>query len=630
MIEWASIPAASRRLATAWFVLALAAFGLSLLFAVVLVGARTPFLGFGAGLFRTALVLHVDFAVLVWFLAVAAGIWTMAGTLNGKLVWIGWTSFALSVLGVMTMVAVPLTSDAAPILSNYVPLLDHVHFLYGMAFFAVGVCVTALLGLPAIRYQAGEPWRLAASGSMVVLLVSAFVLVLGFRDLWQSPGSADALRVALDDRLWGVGHVLQFVHVLLLMGVWCVLGAEALDKVPAVRRAAPGLLVLATLPALVAAGIALVYPVGAAEYRAGFTNLMRWGSWPAAALLGLGLGLGLFRLRRERLLDTDEKGIALSLLLFSMGCVVGAMINGESLTVPAHYHGTVGAVTLAFMLWLRRSMSDLGVSDVLHGTRRLPNLYGIGIVILVLGLSWAGLIGIPRKATHVEIGALGTTYYLVMGLAGVGGFLALIGATGFVARMLAEILKARGLLAARSRRDMRVPVLTLTILLIVVVGMVLDRLPTQGGGAAFSPASHADAKRKAEINLRFEQGVVMLHAKEYEHAMTAFHRVVQLAPQMPEAYVNLGFALLGQKKYKEARDFFDSATLIRKEQANAYYGMAVAYEGMNDLPAALGAMQTYVHLAKPDDRYRTKAESAIWEWRKTLQDQAEAEGRKSK
>lgn len=630
MSETTSNPAASSRLATAWFVLGLVALGLSALLAVVLVAARTPFLGFGAGLFRTALVLHVDFAVLVWFLAVAAGVWTMAGTLGGKLVWLGWASFALSVLGVMTMVAVPLTGNAVPILSNYVPLLDSLHFLYGMGMFAAGVSTTALLGLPSMRYRAGEPWRLAASGSMVALLVSLFVLVLGFSDLWKISALSKPLAAGLDDRLWGVGHSLQFVHVLLLMGVWCVLGAEALEKVPAIRRRVPALFVLAALPALAGAGIALAYPVGTLEYRVGFTNLMRWGSWPAAALMGSGLALGLYRVRRERALSLDEKGIALTLLLFATGCIVGAMIRGESLTVPAHYHGTVGAVTLAFMLWLRRSMNELGVADTLAIARRWPAWYGTGILVLVLGLSWAGLIGIPRKATHAEIGALGTTYYVVMGVAGIGGFLALVGAAGFVARMLMAILKVKGLLVARSRRDMRLPVLVTTILLIVVAGLVLDRLPNNPTPAAFSPAAHVAAKRKAEIDMRFQQGVVMLHAREYEHAMTAFHRVVQLAPDMPEAYVNLGFTMLGMKRYKEARDFFDSATMIRKDQVNAYYGMAVAYEGLNDLPAALGAMQTYVHLAKPDDRYRAKAESAIWEWRQVLQDQAAQAAGKAK
>jgi tetratricopeptide (TPR) repeat protein len=100
--------------------------------------------------------------------------------------------------------------------------------------------------------------------------------------------------------------------------------------------------------------------------------------------------------------------------------------------------------------------------------------------------------------------------------------------------------------------------------------------------------------------------------------MTAFHRIMQLAPEMPEAYVNMGFALIGMKRYKEARDFFESATLLRRNQVNAYYGLAVALDGMGDLEGALGAMRTFVHLSKEDDPFRRKAEAAIWEWREAL------------
>jgi hypothetical protein len=73
----ADIGASARRLAHAWFALALFALGASALLAIVLVAARTPFLGLGGGFFRTALVLHVNLGVIVWFLAAAAGVWTL-------------------------------------------------------------------------------------------------------------------------------------------------------------------------------------------------------------------------------------------------------------------------------------------------------------------------------------------------------------------------------------------------------------------------------------------------------------------------------------------------------------------------------------------------------------------------
>ncbi|HMX15258.1 MAG TPA: tetratricopeptide repeat protein [Rhodocyclaceae bacterium] len=167
------------------------------------------------------------------------------------------------------------------------------------------------------------------------------------------------------------------------------------------------------------------------------------------------------------------------------------------------------------------------------------------------------------------------------------------------------------------RRDRRLPALVATVIAVAAGGWFLDRTAVPDPAAA--RAAHADQKIRAEIDERFRQGVVMLHARQYEHAMTAFHRVLQLAPRMPEAHVNAGFALIGLKRPREARDFFEAATALRPGQVNAYYGLAVACEGLGDLEAATGAMQTYVHLAPAQDPYRRKAEAALWEWQSRRQ-----------
>ena len=129
-------------------------------------------------------------------------------------------------------------------------------------------------------------------------------------------------------------------------------------------------------------------------------------------------------------------------------------------------------------------------------------------------------------------------------------------------------------------------------------------------------AQHAREMKLREIEARFKQGTVMLHARRYEHALTAFHRVLELDPALPEAHVNAGFALVGLQDYAKARTFFGAAIDLRPKQANAYYGLAVAAEGLGDLPAARGAMRTYLHLAAKDDAHRRKAEAALWEWEK--------------
>ena len=147
-------------------------------------------------------------------------------------------------------------------------------------------------------------------------------------------------------------------------------------------------------------------------------------------------------------------------------------------------------------------------------------------------------------------------------------------------------------------------------------GTSVDLFPQKG--MKTQQVSQQDNKPPSELEVRFQQAVYMLHAGHYDDAITALHRVIELSPRMPEAYVNMGFALFGLKQYKAAHDFFEAATDIRPYQGNAYWGIAITLEKLGDLEGALGAMRTYIHLAKPNDPFVTRARSALWEWETTL------------
>ncbi|MGB3429929.1 MAG: tetratricopeptide repeat protein [Burkholderiaceae bacterium] len=171
------------------------------------------------------------------------------------------------------------------------------------------------------------------------------------------------------------------------------------------------------------------------------------------------------------------------------------------------------------------------------------------------------------------------------------------------------------------RRDWRLPVALATVCAIAVFGASLrhwngDVVDTRERRAdpRSAPSAHAAEARADEVRVRFEQAVVMLHARQYEHAATALHRVIELDPELPEAHVNMGYAMLGLERFKAAADFFAEATERRPGQANAYYGLAVALEAQGDVAGALGAMRTFVHLSPPDDPFVRKARAALWEW----------------
>jgi len=126
-------------------------------------------------------------------------------------------------------------------------------------------------------------------------------------------------------------------------------------------------------------------------------------------------------------------------------------------------------------------------------------------------------------------------------------------------------------------------------------------------------------KPRAELLVRrFDQAASLLHAGQYEYAIKALDQVITIQPNMPEAYVNLGYAYLGIDDFVTAVNAFSKAIDLRPNQINAYYGLAEGFEGMEDYPAALGAMRSYIHLSPSDDPYITKARAAVWEWETKL------------
>lgn len=161
--------------------------------------------------------------------------------------------------------------------------------------------------------------------------------------------------------------------------------------------------------------------------------------------------------------------------------------------------------------------------------------------------------------------------------------------------------------------DRRWRVLAASVAMIVVLGALFYRLP--GGGVEIEHRADTGAAPREHVVVElFRQGAVMLHARRYDLASVVLHRLLQLAPALPEAHVNMGYTQLGLGQPLIAEDFFRTAIELRAEQANAYYGLALALEAQNDLESARGAMRTYLHLVTPNDPYARKAQAAIWEW----------------
>lgn len=162
---------------------------------------------------------------------------------------------------------------------------------------------------------------------------------------------------------------------------------------------------------------------------------------------------------------------------------------------------------------------------------------------------------------------------------------------------------------------------------LVLVLLILAGLPSNYRFNAALPASlgadprQADGTRQRELTARFEQGVAMLQLGEFENAVTAFHRVLVLAPGLPEAHLNMGFALYELKDYQGAQHFFEGAKALAPDFLNVEYGLAVSLFAQGKTLEAVHHMATYLGRLKKDDPFRKVAEKKMKKMESALQAQ---------
>src|SRR5262245_26562519 len=138
------------RLARAWLWLGLFSLLAAGLLALLLVVARNPWLVHlfpMENFFHTALVVHVDLSVLVWFIAFGGMLWSLG--VGSRWVGVAWAALAIATAGSAAMALAPFVGEGKPLLNNYVPVLQQPFFLIGLALFGAGALLLVLRTLAA-------------------------------------------------------------------------------------------------------------------------------------------------------------------------------------------------------------------------------------------------------------------------------------------------------------------------------------------------------------------------------------------------------------------------------------------------------------------------------------------------
>ncbi|GJL81344.1 MAG: hypothetical protein DHS20C01_09780 [marine bacterium B5-7] len=421
---------------TGWMLLALGALVGGGLLTLVIVLSRTPYIQDifpWINIFHTALVVHVDLTVLVWFLAMAGVFWSINSTANREQ--LHWLALVLAATGAVIMALSPFLGAGSPMMTNYIPILDDPIFFSGLVIFALGFTILVVHSLisfrPIGRIISGQgALRFGLFSSLIASLVAIGAFAASYVGL---PETITGQRY-YELLFWGGGHALQFLHIQLMLVSWLWLATVSGINSRLTPRIILFLFAIGLFPVLMIPLAYLNFTVDSPDHLQTMTWLMQYGGGLAAVPISLVILFNMVRsIGHTGGFGAERSALFSSMILFGAGGLIGFMINGSNVTVPAHYHGSIVAITLAYMgvtyhilplLGFKRPVGRLVVAQ--------PWLYGGGQLLHVIGLAWSGGYGVQRKTAGDAQVLDGIEKIAGMGLMGLGGLISVIGGLVFL------------------------------------------------------------------------------------------------------------------------------------------------------------------------------------------------------
>lgn len=418
-----------QRSARAWLVLGLLALVFAGVYSILLVLARTPvvqhftpFMDF----FHVALVVHVDLSILIWLLSMAGVFWTLSSRRETP----AWDhfSFWLAASGTLIVIVSPLMGAGNPLMNNYVPILRHPVFYTGLGLFTAGIfshLARSLVTRPAMTHLDG-PGALRHGVTLSAIITA--LAILAFLASWVGMPQGMDGQVYFEFLFWGAGHVIQFSYTLLMMIAWVVLASNSQCRFELTPRLTLTFLVLLALPVITVPFLFIAHDIVSPGHRLAFTELMKYGGLSCLPL-GAAVLASLFSPWPAQGEGRYLRGALInSMVLFSAGGVLGFMVSGLDIVIPAHYHGSTVGVTIALMGLSYYLFPRLGYGPLpSRMTFWQPWVYGGGQLMHIIGLAWTGGYGVQRKTAGLAQGVDRLGEVAGMGLMGLGGLISVIG-----------------------------------------------------------------------------------------------------------------------------------------------------------------------------------------------------------
>lgn len=434
-----------------WLLVGVVALGIAGLYSLVLVVARNPHTDIPVfnTHFHRSLAAHVDLSEMVWFLAITCLLWSLA--VRGSkpiLPYLEESALLSFAAGIACITLAPLDFQADALMSNYVPVIVTPIFFLGLGLVLAGVMLMLVMLFTARQWDMSMPLaiRYALFGGGVIGVMAGAAFVWSHMQMPRGVSGGLSGREYYEVLFWGGGHLLQFLHTQMLLVCWLMLVWALAPGLVFNRWMLKGITSMGVAVALLTPLAYLLYNVESYEQRNFFTQSMIMAGGVSPFLLGVMILPVMWKMRGMRKGEGRALWASLvcSVVLFLYGGFLGELIRAQNTVIPAHYHGAIGGITLAFTGIAFLLLPRFGYRGV-AGWRLAywqPYVYFIGMMMHVSGLAYSGGYGVLRKTPGV-VADIPMDVKLALGCMVIGGGVAIIGGLMFVIVMGRGVLRER-------------------------------------------------------------------------------------------------------------------------------------------------------------------------------------------
>ena len=388
---------------------------------------------------------------------------------------IAWLGFALMLIGSVTNNVAVWRGSSSVMMTSYVPMMAEPSFYLGLILFAVGALIACFVFFGTLvvakrekTYEGSVP--LVTFGAITAAIIAVFTIVSGAIILIPTWLMSMGIVKEIDPLVyrtiwWAFGHSSQQINVAAHISVWYLVAAIAFGAKPMSERVSRTAFLLYILFLQLAAAHHLLADPGlSTAWKVVNTSYFMYFAVLASMLHGLtipgamevaqrqkGYTKGLFEwLRKAPWGNPVFSGVFISLIGFGfLGGISGVMMGTEQLNmlihntiyVPGHFHATVViGTTLTFMALTYYLIPVLFKREMIAPklAQWQPYLFGFSMYAFVLVMMGAGTLGVSRRHWDMAFSGAALAYewpgaaYLMMGLVGLAGMVAIAGGAIFV------------------------------------------------------------------------------------------------------------------------------------------------------------------------------------------------------